>query len=149
MHGMIRWQVHLSLRSSMTGCQHTARLGSPERASRHYLVSRSNMKGLIFDQEVIETTWSLAYFFSAILFAPSYQLHNQIEDSKGQIRIYARVRPMNFHEKEAGYKEVRATTHFSSDKVRIKHTRTRPMCAHAIMLSSPSPRMCGAWVRFA
>ncbi|CAB1118067.1 unnamed protein product [Ectocarpus sp. CCAP 1310/34] len=34
------------------------------------------------------------------------QLHNQIEDTKGQTRMYARVRPMDALEKEAGCKEV-------------------------------------------
>lgn len=34
------------------------------------------------------------------------QLHNQIEDMKGQTRMYARVRPMDVLEKEAGCKEV-------------------------------------------
>eukprot|EP00752_Nemacystus_decipiens_P003172 g2935.t2 len=34
------------------------------------------------------------------------QLHNQIEDMKGQTRMYARVRPMDALEKEAGCKEV-------------------------------------------
>lgn len=37
----------------------------------------------------------------------SSQLHNQIEDMKGQTRVYARVRPMNEREKSAGCKEVR------------------------------------------
>lgn len=36
----------------------------------------------------------------------SLQLHNQIEDMKGQTRMYARVRPMDALEKEAGCKEV-------------------------------------------
>lgn len=35
-----------------------------------------------------------------------YQLHNQIEDMKGQARMYALVRPMDALEKEAGCKEV-------------------------------------------
>lgn len=35
-----------------------------------------------------------------------FQLHNQIEDTKGQARTYARVRPMNAQEKEGGCREV-------------------------------------------
>lgn len=35
------------------------------------------------------------------------QLHNQIEDMKGQTRVYARVRPMDAHDRDAGSKEVR------------------------------------------
>ena len=43
---------------------------------------------------------------TAVLFNRFFQLHNQIEDMKGQTRMYARVRPMDALEKEAGCKEV-------------------------------------------
>lgn len=41
-----------------------------------------------------------------VVLRASFQLHNQIEDTKGQARTFARVRPMDAQEKEAGCKEV-------------------------------------------
>lgn len=52
------------------------------------------------------TTCSRHWRCGMALFVPFFQLHNQIEDMKGQTRMYARVRPMDALEKEAGCKEV-------------------------------------------
>lgn len=55
-----------------------------------------------------------------------FQLHNQIEDTKGQARTYARVRPMDAQEKDAGCKEVGAVGSICSRVGRLGGMRPNP-----------------------